>query len=109
GLIRTETKTAGVGDIVAIAGVNNPHIGDTIADKNNPEALPRPAISEPTVKIQLSVNTSPLAGKEAEYSTSRQIRDRLNRELETNVGLRIESSDSGESVTLVGRGELHLA
>lgn len=109
GLKRQETQTAGVGDIVAVAGISNPHIGDTIADKNHPQALPRPAISEPTVKIQLSVNTSPLAGREAEFSTSRQLRDRLNKELETNVGLRIEASDSGESVTLVGRGELHLA
>lgn len=109
GLERIPTKSASAGEIIALAGVNNPHIGDTLADPAHPEALPRPAISEPTVKIQMSVNSSPFAGKEAQFSTSRQIRDRLTKELETNVGLRVEASDSGERVTLVGRGELHLS
>lgn len=110
GLNRVATNLAKTGDIVALAGVGNPHIGDTIADRLQPQALPRLAIGEPTVKMQLSVNTSPFAGKEAKFSTSRQLRDRLDKELETNVGLRVESaSESGDRVTLVGRGELHLA
>lgn len=109
GLSRIEVPTAGAGEIVAISGIPNPSIGDTIADPANPQPLPRPNIGEPTVKIQMSVNTSPLAGKEAKLSTSRQIRDRIQKELETNVGLRTEVQTSGESLTLIGRGELHLA
>lgn len=109
GLNRVPTEEAKAGDIIALAGVSEPHIGDTIADRNNPIAIPRPTISEPTVKMQMSVNTSPFAGKEAQYSTSRQLRDRLKKELETNVGLRVEASENGDKVTLVGRGELHLA
>jgi GTP-binding protein len=109
GLHRVETSQAKAGDIVALAGVNGPHIGDTLADRLQPVALPRPNISEPTVKIQMSVNSSPFAGKEAQFSTSRQVRDRLTKELETNVGLRIEAQENGEKVTIVGRGELHLA
>lgn len=109
GLNKVPTKEAKAGDIIALAGVNEPHIGDTLADRLNPIALTRPTISEPTVKMQLSVNTSPFAGKEAQYSTSRQLRDRLNKELETNVGLRVEAAENGDKVTLVGRGELHLA
>ena len=109
GLDRIPAKEASAGEIIALAGVNDPHIGDTLSDLAHKDALPRPNISEPTVKIQMSVNSSPLAGKEAQFSTSRQIRDRLTKELETNVGLRLEASDSGERVTLVGRGELHLS
>lgn len=109
GLDRIPTKEAKAGDIVALAGVSAPHIGDTLADRLQPSALPRPSISEPTVKMQLSVNTSPFAGKEAQFSTSRQLRDRLTKELETNVGLRVEVAENGDKVTLVGRGELHLA
>lgn len=109
GLKRVEVAEARVGDIIALAGVAHPKIGDTIADPQNPESLPHLSISEPTVKIQISVNTSPLAGRDAQFSTSRQLKDRLAKELETNVGLRMEDNESSERVTLVGRGELHLA
>ncbi len=109
GLNRVEVEEARVGDIVALAGIATPKIGDTIADTQNPEALPHLTISEPTVKIQLSVNTSPFSGRDGQFSTSRQLKDRLAKELETNVGLRMENQESGERVTLVGRGELHLA
>lgn len=109
GLQRQEVETASAGEIIALAGIPDPHIGDTIADTTNPEALPPLAISEPTVKMQMTVNTSPFAGRDAQFSTSRQLRDRLNKELETNVGLRMLPGTSGESVIIVGRGELHLA
>lgn len=109
GLQRVEAKEAYAGDIVAIAGITNPQIGDTVADVDNPVALQPLEISEPTVKMTMSVNTSPFAGRDAKFSTSRQIRVRLQKELETNVGLRVIVSDSGEKVTLIGRGELHLA
>ncbi len=109
GLSRVETKEAYAGDIVAIAGLDAPQIGDTVASLESPEALPALEISEPTVKMQMTVNTSPFAGRDAKFSTSRQLRLRLMKELETNVGLRVIEGDSGERVTLVGRGELHLA
>lgn len=109
GLDRIEVDEVAAGDIVAVAGVADPKIGDTITNVENPQPLPALSISEPTVKMRMSVNTSPFAGRDAEFSTSRQIRDRLRRELETNVGLRVEPAESGESVTIVGRGELHLA
>lgn len=109
GLQRQEVNTAAAGEIIAVAGIPDPHIGDTIADTTQPEALPPLAISEPTVKMQMTVNTSPFAGRDAQFSTSRQLRDRLTKELETNVGLRMLPGSSGESVIIVGRGELHLA
>lgn len=109
GLQRREVETVAAGEIIALSGIADPHIGDTIADPQNPEALPPLSISEPTVKMQLTVNTSPFAGRDAEFSTSRQLRDRLNKELETNVGLRMQPGTTGESVIIVGRGELHLA
>ncbi|MBP7876146.1 GTP-binding protein, partial [Candidatus Woesebacteria bacterium] len=109
GLQRVEVDEAKVGEIIAITGVPDPLIGETITDPATPEALPSIAISEPTVKIQISVNTSPFAGKDATFSTSRQLRQRLDKELETNVGLRMLPGATGESVTLIGRGELHLA
>lgn len=109
GLQRREVDSAAAGEIIALSGIEDPHIGDTIADPEHPEALPPLSISEPTVKMQLTVNTSPFAGRDAEFSTSRQLRDRLNKELETNVGLRMLPGSTGESVTIVGRGELHLA
>ena len=109
GLSRMPVDQASAGEIVALAGIKDPQIGETITDTQQPEPLPALPISEPTVKMQLSVNTSPLAGKEADYSTSRQLRNRLDREIETNVGLRLEPGSKGDSVTLVGRGELHLA
>ncbi len=109
GLHRVEVEEAKAGEIIAITGVPDPHIGETLTDPAAPEALPSIAISEPTVKIQISVNTSPFAGKDATFSTSRQLRQRLDKELETNVGLRMLPGATGESVTLIGRGELHLA
>lgn len=109
GLERREVDVASAGEIVAIAGMPDPGIGDTIADTHKPEALPQMSITEPTVKMQLMVNTSPFAGQEAEFSTSRQLQARLKKELETNVGLRMLPGTSGENVMIVGRGELHLA
>lgn len=109
GLNREAVEQAPMGEIVAIAGVSQPHIGETIADPNHPEPLPPLLISEPTVKMQLTVNTSPMAGRDSLFSTSRQLRDRLEKELETNVGLRVLPGASAETVVLVGRGELHLS
>ena len=107
GLNREEIESASAGDIVAIVGVADAHIGDTIADKNNPEALPTIDIEAPTISMYLGPNTSPMKGREAEYNTSRQIGDRLKKELETNVSLRVE--DNGIGFTVSGRGELHLS
>lgn len=107
GLNREEIDMAVAGDIVAITGVADAHIGDTIADKENPEALPTIDIEAPTLSMYLGPNTSPMKGKEAEFNTSRQIGDRLNKELETNVSLRVE--DDGIGFTVSGRGELHLS
>jgi GTP-binding protein len=109
GLERQPIEVMHAGEIVAIAGVPDPKIGETITDTQHPEPLAALAISEPTVKMRLSVNTSPFAGKEAQFSTSRQVRDRLDKELETNVGLRMHPESTGEGVTIVGRGELHLS
>jgi GTP-binding protein len=100
---------AKAGEIIAITGVPDPQIGETLTDPSTPEALPSIAISEPTVKIQISVNTAPFAGRDATFSTSRQLRQRLDKELETNVGLRMLPGSTSESSTLIGRGELHLA
>lgn len=108
GLHRVEVEEAKAGEIIAITGVPDPHIGETLTDPSTPEKLPSIAISEPTVKMQISVNTSPFAGRDAQFSTSRQLKQRLDKELETNVGLRIIET-TGESATLIGRGELHLA
>ena len=107
GLNREEIDQAGAGDIVALTGIADAHIGDTIADKDNPEALPVIDIEAPTLSMYLGPNTSPLKGKEGEFNTSRQIGDRLNRELETNVSLRVE--ENGIGFTVSGRGELHLS
>ncbi|MEX0896168.1 MAG: translational GTPase TypA [Patescibacteria group bacterium] len=109
GLHREPITSVAAGDIVAVSGIEKPKIGDTIADVTNPMPLVGLSISEPTVKMRLSVNTSPFSGREGEFSTSRQLRDRLAKEIETNVGLRVIPEESGESVTIVGRGELHLA
>jgi len=109
GLEHTEAESASVGEIIAISGLDDPHISDTLTDAEHQDALPDLEISEPTVKIQLSVNTSPFAGREGEFSTSRQLRERLKKELETNVGLKTLPGDSGDRVTLIGRGELHLS
>ncbi len=109
GLDRIETKEDVVaGDIVSIAGVEDVTIGETIADATTPIALPTLAIEEPTVKMNFSVNDSPFAGKEGQFTTSRQIRERLYRELETDVALRVVDDASGSWI-VSGRGELHLA
>jgi len=107
GLGREEIDSAIAGDIVAIVGVSDAHIGETLADKENPEALPLIDIEAPTLSMYLGPNTSPFKGKEGEFSTSRQIGDRLKRELETNVALRV--AENGIGFTVSGRGELHLS
>ena len=108
GLKRTETPKAVTGDIAALTGLEQINIGDTIADSDTPEALPRISVAEPTLKMAVSINTSPFAGQEGDYVTSRQLLERINRELETNVSLRMEPGDGGTYI-LSGRGELHLA
>lgn len=108
GLERIEAKEAVAGDIVAIAGMGDVNIGETIADLNNPVALPLLTIEEPTVKMTFSVNNSPFAGKEGEFTTSRQIRERLFKELETDMALKVEDGTEGNWI-VSGRGELHLA
>ena len=107
GLNREEIDQAGAGDIVALTGIADAHIGETIADKETPEALPVIDIEAPTLSMYLGPNTSPLKGKEGEFNTSRQIGDRLKKELETNVSLRVE--ENGIGFTVSGRGELHLS
>ncbi|MEI7539811.1 MAG: translational GTPase TypA [Candidatus Saccharibacteria bacterium] len=107
GLNREEIDGAAAGDIVAITGVSEAHIGETIADKDTPEALPVIDVEAPTISIYLGPNTSPMKGKEGQFNTSRQIGDRLKRELETNVSLRVEEDGIGFKVS--GRGELHLS
>jgi GTP-binding protein TypA len=107
GLMREEVDSAMAGDIVALTGITDAHIGDTIADKDTPEALPAIAIEAPTLSMYLGPNTSPFKGKEGEFTTSRQIGDRLKKELETNVALRVEEQGIGFKVS--GRGELHLS
>jgi len=107
GLIREEIDGAIAGDIVALTGISDAHIGETIADKDNPEALPVIDIEAPTISIYLGPNTSPMKGKEGQFNTSRQIGDRLKKELEINVSLRVE--DDGIGFKVSGRGELHLS
>lgn len=107
GLNREELQEAVAGDIVALTGISEAHIGDTVADKQSPEALPTIDIESPTLSMYLGPNTSPMKGREGEFTTSRQIGDRLNREIETNVSLRVE--ENGIGFTVSGRGELHLS
>lgn len=107
GLNREELQEAVAGDIVALTGISEAHIGDTVADKQSPEALPTIDIESPTLSMYLGPNTSPMKGREGEFTTSRQIGDRLSREIETNVSLRVEENDIGFTVS--GRGELHLS
>jgi GTP-binding protein len=107
GLNRFEVPLGVAGDIVQLTGISDVQIGETLADSENPEALPVLEIEAPTLKIYLGPNTSPMKGKEGEFTTSRQIGDRLHKELETNVGLRVE--DSGIGYLVSGRGELHLS
>ena len=109
GLKRIETQKAGAGDIVALSGVPNINIGDTICDFNNPEKIEFVDIDEPTVSMTFSVNNGPFAGREGEFVTSRHLRDRLFKELERNVSLRVKETESSESFEVCGRGELHLS
>ncbi|BCS81766.1 translational GTPase TypA [Anaerocellum diazotrophicum] len=109
GLKRVECSEAKLGDIVAIAGIDGINIGQTVADAENPEALEFIKIDEPTISMIFSTNDSPFAGKEGEYVTSRHLRERLFKELERNVGLKVEETDSSDSFKVSGRGELHLA
>jgi GTP-binding protein len=108
GLKRVETEEAGFGDIVALAGVPDANIGETIADTQNPEALPFVEIDEPTLSMNFMVNDSPFAGQEGEFITSRHLRDRLMKELETNVSLRVKEI-TPDCFEVSGRGELHLS
>ncbi|WP_298615912.1 translational GTPase TypA [uncultured Thermosynechococcus sp.] len=108
GLKRIELNTASAGNIVAIAGFSDANIGETITDPNNPQALPLIKVDEPTLQMTFAVNDSPFAGQEGTFVTSRQLRDRLFRELETNVALRVEETDSPDRFAVSGRGELHL-
>jgi GTP-binding protein len=109
GLERKEVERVEAGEIVAVAGFPEIGIGETLADPERPAPLPPVAIDEPTVQMTFSVNTSPFAGREGKYVTSRHLRDRLYRELETNVALRVEETDSTDQFMVAGRGELHLA
>lgn len=109
GLNRIEVESASVGSIVAVTGVENIHIGDTICHIDYPESLPFVKISEPTIAMTFSVNDSPFAGKDGKYVTSRQIRNRLFKELQTDVSLRVEETESTDAFKVSGRGELHLS
>ncbi len=108
GLDRTDVEQADAGEIVAVAGLEAISIGDTIADSEQPLALPRVSIDEPTVQMTFSVNNSPFAGREGKFLTSRHVRERLFKELETNVSLRVQETDSPDRFLVAGRGELHL-
>ncbi len=107
GLKKIDVETAPAGEIVDITGIADAGIGDTVADPSSPDALPRISVEEPTIKITVGPNTSPFAGKEGKFSTSRQLLERLEKELETNVSLRLENL--GDRYVLSGRGELHLS
>ncbi len=111
GLRRVAVPTAGAGEIVAIAGIEDVSIGDTIADKNQPDVLPRIVVEEPTIKLRIGVNTSPLAGKskESKYLTSRQLKERLEREGRRNLAIRVSGTESPDTFQVMGRGELQLA
>ncbi len=107
GLNRVEIDTAQAGDIIALTGIDQAQIGETLSDPSDTQSIPAPSIGEPTLHITLSPNSSPFAGKEGDFTTSRQIEERLNKELETNIGLRIDKKDTGYQIS--GRGELHLS
>lgn len=109
GLKRIEQEQAGAGDIIAIAGIKDINIGETIADPANPEPLPVLHIDEPTLQMTFLVNNSPFAGREGKWVTSRKLRERLFKELETDVSLRVEETDSPDAFIVSGRGELHLS
>ena len=109
GLNKVEVKEAGIGSIVAISGISDIHIGDTLCSPENPQPIPFQKISEPTIAMNFLVNDSPLAGQEGKYVTSRHLRDRLFRELNTDVSLRVEETDNMDAFKVSGRGELHLS
>jgi len=109
GLQRVEIDVAMTGDIIALAGIDAIHIGETIADKDNPVALPVIHVDEPTLTMEIHVNNSPLAGTEGKFVTTRQIRERLMREIRTNVAMRVEDTEAGDVYKVSGRGELHIA
>ncbi len=109
GLNKVDVQEAGIGSIVAISGIPDLHIGDTLCDPSDPEAIPFQKISEPTIAMNFMVNDSPMAGQEGKYVTSRHLRDRLYRELNTDVSLRVEDTDTPECLKVSGRGELHLS
>ena len=109
GLRKVNVKEATIGAIVAVSGIADIHIGDTICSPDNPQAIPFQKISEPTIAMQFMVNDSPLAGQEGKFVTSRQLRDRLFKELNTDVSLRVEETESTECFKVSGRGELHLS
>ena len=108
GLSRVELKEASAGNIIAVAGFADANIGETITSPEDPQALPLIKVDEPTLQMTFCVNDSPFAGQEGSFVTSRQIRDRLMRELETNVALRVEPTDAPDKFSVAGRGELHL-
>ena len=109
GLNKVDVKEAGIGSIVAIAGIADIHIGDTLCSPENPEPIPFQKISEPTISMNFMVNDSPFAGQEGKFVTSRHLRERLMRELNTDVSLRVEDTDSTDCFKVSGRGELHLS
>ncbi len=109
GLNRVETEEAMLGDIICVSGMADINIGETVCDPDNVEALPFVKIDEPTVSMNFIVNNSPFAGQEGKYVTSRNLRDRLFKEIETNVALRVEETDSADTYKVSGRGELHLS
>lgn len=109
GLNKVEVKEAGIGSIVAISGITDIHIGDTLCSPEDPKPIPFQKISEPTIAMHFIVNDSPLAGQEGKYVTSRHLRDRLFKELNTDVSLRVEETDTTEAFKVSGRGELHLS
>ena len=109
GLRRVDVDEAGMGEIVALTGLGDVSIGYTVADAENPEALPTINIDEPTLSMTFGVNTSPFAGREGQFVTSRHIRDRLFKEIETNVAMHVEETDSADVFKVSGRGELHLS
>src|SRR5690606_28680901 len=108
-LKRTEVDEAEAGNIVAVAGIPDVGIGDTLTDPNNPQPLPPILVEEPTVRMTFSVNDSPFAGREGQFLTSRHLRARLFQELERNVAMRVEETSTANSYIVSGRGELHLA
>ena len=109
GLSKREIEEASAGDIISFAGISDVSIGETVADTERPEALPPIAIEEPTLQLTFGVNTSPLGGREGTYSTSRQLRDRLYRELDVNIALRVADTNQADVFLVSGRGELHLS